>query len=75
MNILESKDSTDLFTLKQSLDLLDIPQITFNSPQPLVTRQFGRFDDIGRDYPELWEEIEKELSKLRTDESYHQHSS
>jgi len=74
MNVLKSKDSTDLFTVEQSLDLLDIPQITFDSPQPLVTCQFGRFDNISRDDPELWEEIEKELSKLRTDESYHQHS-
>ena len=55
MNVLKSKDSTDLFTLEQTLDLLNIPQITFNSPQPLVIRQFGRFDDIGGDNPELWE--------------------
>jgi len=74
MDALESKDSTDLFTFKQSLHLLDIPQITFDSSQPFITRKFRRLDNIGRDDPQLWEKIKEELSKLSTNESYHQHS-
>ena len=73
MDVLKSKDSTNLFTLKQRLDLLNIPQITFDNLQPFITCKFRRFDNIGRNDPQLWEEIKEELSQLSTDKSYYQH--
>jgi hypothetical protein len=54
---LKSKHTSNLLSLKQSLDLLNIPQIAFNDFQSPITRKLRRLDNIRSDDPQLGKEV------------------
>ena len=70
-NILEGKNSSDIFPFKERLDLRNIPEIRFDRLElGLVGHtKIGRFDNIGGDEFDMGLDLQEQLSELLADET------